>query len=95
VHEGQPGWKIVSESGFVVTLSESTPIKLRDGSLIHVAHVDGHELPCGGDDGELVWERCFAHRTEPISVCRLHIHQRCYGAGDIRGRMIYTHNPKN
>jgi hypothetical protein len=80
-------------SGIAVTVSHSTPITLRDGSLIRVAQIDGHELPFERG-GEFWWERC---RIEPVGTLPVQ-HLRCgnmtFSAGNEAGAGILTHNPK-
>jgi hypothetical protein len=80
-----------SETGISLTVAESTPITLRDGSTIAVKLVDGHELPFTVD-GRLWWEPC----TVEISGMRMVQHISCdsktYAAGNEQGYSILTHN---
>lgn len=89
----EAGWRIVSKSGIACSLSESTPITLRDGSLIRVAEIAGHELPIHARDA-FFWEPCFAEPIGEIEVARIRVNQKTYFAGDIAGMAIGTHNPK-
>jgi hypothetical protein len=88
----EEGWRIASRSGITATVSESTPITLRDGRILPVAQIDGDELPVFVD--ELVWEACSVRRTGPIEVAKILVNQKTYAAGDEPGRSILTHNPK-
>lgn len=92
-HDGEPGWRIVSASGIAVTVSASTPITLRDGSVIRVEDIDGHELPVIDPEG-FRWEPCSATPAGTIEVCRICCGQNTYAAGDAPERAILTHNPK-
>lgn len=76
-----------------VTVSHSTPITLRDGSVIKVAEIDGHELPFEGD-GRFWWEPCEIIPLEPRAVCKIKCGGRTYSAGDTAGWGILQHNPK-
>lgn len=84
---------IISESGHEVTVSDSTPIVLRDGSLIRVAEIDGHELPVERG-GEITWERCSVKPAGVLPVCHIRCNQKTYSAGNAEGGGILTHNPK-
>lgn len=84
---------IRSEGGVEVTLSESTPITLRDGSVIRVVDVDGHALPVL-EANEFRWEACRAQPIGNVEVAHIMVGQRTYAAGDVAGRAILTHNPK-
>jgi predicted phage tail protein len=74
-----------------VTVSASTPITLRDGSVIKVAEIDGHELPFEGD-GRFWWEACDIIPLEERPVCKIMCSDRTFSAGDTRGWGILTHN---
>ena len=93
LHAGEPGWRIVSAGGIAVTVSASTPITLRDGSVIRVDQIDGHALPVLDADG-FRWESCIAAPVGAIEVARILVGQKTYAAGDENGRSILTHNPK-
>lgn len=86
------GWRIITESGMVVSLSDATPITLRDGRTISVEEIDGHELPVF--DGNFRWEKCRAERAGPMMVAHIRCSDQTYAAGDVAGRSILTHNPK-
>lgn len=87
-------YRITSRAlAFEVTVSQSTPISLRDGSVIAVADIDGHELPLSADDA-LWWEECCVEPLGPRPVRKIRCGQKTYAAGDVAGRNILTHNPK-
>lgn len=88
----EEGWRITSRSGVTATVSESTPITLRDGRIIAVAQVEEEELPVFVD--QLDWETCSVSRVGPIEVAKILVNQKTYAAGDEPGRSILTHNPK-
>jgi hypothetical protein len=88
-----PVWRIVSVSGIEATVSEETPIVLRDGSIVAVAEVGGEALPVLDRDG-FRWEDCHAEPAGAAQVAKILCNQRTYAAGDAPGRSILTHNPK-
>lgn len=83
-----------SASGIELSLAESTPITLRDGSLARVADIAGQELPVCDADG-FRWEACTALAIGNIEVAHIIVGQRTYAAGNEAGRSILTHNPSN
>ena len=85
---------IRSASGIELSLAESTPITLRDGSLARVVDVDGLQLPVVDSDG-FRWEECKAEPIGNIEVAHILVGQRTYAAGAVAGRAILTHNPSN
>ena len=94
VHPNVPGWLIEAPSGRRVTVSNTAPITLRDGTVIGVNELDGHELPtCAGEMG---WEGpCLARPAGLIEVARILVNQHTYAAGDDPDvGMVLTHNPK-
>lgn len=84
---------VSNETGVVVTVSESTPITLRNGNVIRVSEVHGHELPIMVD-GVFSWERCRVTYIGKRQVAKIKCYQRTYAGGNVSGRYILTHNPK-
>lgn len=80
-------------TGIKVTVSDSTPITLRDGSVIAVADINKHELPFESN-GKFWWEECEISDAGTLPVCKIKCHQKTYSAGDKIGYGILTHNPK-
>jgi hypothetical protein len=96
LHPQQPCVRFETVSGITLTLSESTPIAvLRDAGveyLIAVDVIDGDVLPVE-DDAGFRWEalaRIDDRGDLPVSL--LTANDGVYAAGDVQGRMIYTHN---
>lgn len=85
-------YRVIAQNGFTVTISWSTPITLRDGTVTDVLHIPGHELPV--DEGGLDWKVCTIEPVGRRRVVKIRCGQRTYSAGDIAGRGILTHNPK-
>lgn len=88
----QPCWKITSASGVELVCSDSTPITLRDHSIIWPADIDGHALPIW-IDGALSWEACRAEFAGMATVQYIRCGGNIYAAGTEPDRMIFTHNP--
>lgn len=84
---------VISGSGVRVTVSQSTPITLRDGSIITVAEIAGHELPFE-KDGLFWWGPCNIEPVGELPVCKIKCGGKTYSAGDEPGAGILTHNPK-
>lgn len=80
-------------SGIEVIVSESTPIVLRDKSIIKVKEIDGHELPYEVHT-RIFWDRTFIEPLGVRKVCKISCHQMCYSAGSVPGYGCLTHNPK-
>ena len=91
-HTFEECYRVTAANGFEVTISWSTPITLRDGTVTDVFHIPGHELPV--DVGRLDWSVCTIEHVGLRGVAKIRCHQRTYSAGDIAGRGILTHNPK-
>lgn len=84
--------RITTSSGIKLTLSEDTPITLRDGREIWVREVLNEDVAVL-DDGAFRWEPVL--NIEEIGVqpvARLSCWSGTYAAGDKKGRMIFTHN---
>lgn len=80
-------------TGIKVTVSDSTPITLQDGSLITVKEIDTHALPFE-EDGVLWWEPCKILPAGVLPVQHIKCNNKTYSAGDVIGKGILTHNPK-
>jgi hypothetical protein len=88
------GWLLTSNSGVRLTVSESAPLTLRDGSTVLPFELNGQALAVKIGDA-LVWERCFAQPLGyKIDVIKISCGENVYAAGDIAGRSIMTHNVK-
>lgn len=81
------------ESGIEVTVSASTPITCRDGSLMKVEDVFMTELPFEAD-GLMWWELACIRPAGSRRVRKIYVNQKTYSAGDKPGKGILTHNPK-
>lgn len=92
----QPCLRFRTTSGIALTLSESTPIAVRRGTaveyLLAADVVAGDVLPVE-DDGGFRWESLSGIEDRgPLPVALLSANDGVYAAGDVPGRMIYTHN---
>lgn len=86
--------RLLMESGAQVTLSINTPLTLRGDALIIAANATGHDLPVKDKNG-FRWERCVRVEDAGLGeVSHIRCHQATYAAGDLVGRSILTHNPK-
>jgi hypothetical protein len=85
-------YTMVSESGIRLTLSDNTPITLRDGSMINSTQVLNHELPVQDENG-FRWEKIVQLLDAGTGeVATISCEDQCYGAGDEIGKYIWTHN---
>ncbi len=87
--------RITTASGIQLTLSEDTPITLRDGREIWVREVVGENVAVL-DAGDFRWEEVVSLEEIGLQpVARLSVWSGTYAAGDVKGRMIFTHNLPN
>lgn len=88
----QPCFTIRGEvSGVELTVSESTPITLRDGSIINVTEIDGHELPFEDNSG-FRWEPCTIRYAGVLTVQHISCGGKTFSAGNAEYAGILTHN---
>jgi len=85
--------RLVSDSGIMLTCSRMTPVTQPDGRTIWAHEAKGAAIAVE-DAGGFRWETIA--RVDCVGehqVARIHCHGRTYGAGDVRGRRMFTHNP--
>jgi len=88
----QPCWRIESESGAAVQASDSTPMQLRDGTVVKLPQMLNREVLVN-QSGDIRWEkvvRCdfVGHRL----VSHIFVSDNCYFAGEEPDHRIATHN---
>jgi len=88
----QPCWRIETVSGIVVEASDSTPMQLRDGSVVMFPDMLNQDVLVD-DDGEIRWEQVkscdFIGDKE---VAHIFVSDNCFFAGEDPKRRIATHN---
>lgn len=96
VVDDQECYVMETVSGVRVVASASTPMTLRDGSIVYVPDMLGDEALILRDDGSLEWE--IVAVCKPVGkrkVAKIKVHQRCYFASATPGAYFATHNPIN
>lgn len=89
----QPCWTIQTQSGIELTASNSTPITLRDGSSINITKVLGHEVPVWDEADGFRWELVTKiFEVGDMKVALLNAGNNTFAAGNVPGRLIFTHN---
>lgn len=86
--------RIETESGAAVVASRSTPMTLRDHSIVYLPDMLGREALVHRPGQALRWERVI--KLESVgrrAVAKIKVHQRCYFAGEDPDATIATHNP--
>jgi hypothetical protein len=87
--------RLVSESGITLTCSDNTPLTLENGESINSTDALGVKLPVQDDNG-FRWETITAvQQVGRGLVATIYCDNQCYGAGDVEGRYIWTHNLQN
>lgn len=87
--------RLTSASGIQLTLSDTTPCTLRDMNAVNVREVLGKELAVLDENG-FRWEEII--NIEEIGeqpIAHISVNDGTYAAGDVKGRMIFTHNAIN
>lgn len=84
--------RFTSQSGITLTLSDNTPLTLKDGSVVNSTEALGVQLPVL-DHGEFRWETIISvEKVGAGLVSTIYCHDQCYAAGDVPNRYIFTHN---
>lgn len=93
-----PGYRVTTESGVVATISDTAPVPTMQGEAIvyvkGMALEIGHYVAVEDADGfrwEAVEDVSFIGM---IRVAKISTGNGIYGAGDIVGRLMFTHNVK-
>lgn len=84
--------RLVSESGASVVASVSTPMTLRDGSMVKITEMAGQQVLVLRSGG-FAWE--WVTDIEPVGVrevCKISVRDQCYFAGESAAAFIATHN---
>lgn len=85
--------KLTTQTGIKLTVSQNTPITLRDGGMVLAANCLNYDVPVL-DNGMFRWERVEAVENVGIRpVSRIRCYQSVYAAGNEKERYILTHNP--
>lgn len=84
-------WLLRTVTGIELYCSAETPVTLRDGSMILVPEVAGHELPVQAQDS-FRWEKTWAEEIGEIEVAHISCSRNVYAAGNVKGWSILTHN---
>ena len=83
---------LISESGIRLTVSDSTPLTLRNGGTLLSIHAVGAELPVQDENG-FRWEKIVSVMPAGEGeVATIFCDNQCYAAGDAPDRFIWTHN---
>lgn len=86
-------FKMTTDSGIALTASDSTPITLRNGSSINIKNCLGQEVPVWDEELGFRWERVTSLIYAGImQVALLNAGNNTYAAGDVPGKLIFTHN---
>lgn len=81
-----------SVSGIELIVSKQTPVTLRNGEVIKVTEVQGHDLAVL-DKGKFRWEEIVAVEEAGIRpVARIYVGDKTFAAGNEPDRFIFTHN---
>lgn len=84
--------RMTSESGITLTVSDNTPLTMRDGTCINSTDVLDRELPVQDENG-FRWEKIVKlEEAGRGTVATIYCENQCYAAGDVVGRWIWTHN---
>lgn len=90
----EPCVRIEMAGGAAVTVSESTPCTLLDGSSCLAKDLQPALLLATRYAGDVCWEPIKTVRAAGIlPVVRLHAHGNSYAAGHSADALVYTHNP--
>lgn len=84
--------RLVSSSGAAVVASTSTPMTLRDGSMLKITEMLGQQVLVYRDNG-FAWE--WVKSIMPVgerTVCKISVSDQCYFAGETGAAFIATHN---
>lgn len=87
--------RLVSSSGASVVASVSTPMTLRDGSMLKITEMAGQQVLVMRDGG-FAWE--WVRDIKPVGtreVCKISVSDQCYFAGETAAAFIATHNIQN
>lgn len=85
-------YEIISASGIILRLSDSTPCTLYDGTTVLPSELEGHKLAVQDEDG-FRWEEIVSvEEIGPRIVAHLSCNEGTYAAGAEPGRYIFTHN---
>ena len=91
----QPCYRLVSESGASVICSDSTPLQLRDGSLVSPKEILGKQLPVLAY-GKYSWENIVdVSYIGRHTVAKIDAGNKVYAAGLSKNKQIFTHNSEN
>lgn len=85
------GVRLTTESGWVLDLSETTPVTQRDGTTILAMSMAGHEVAVD-NHGVVEWEQCRVEFIGTIDVAHLSCSNGTYLAGNEPGQGLFTHN---
>lgn len=94
-----PGYRVTTESGVVATISDTAPVPTMQGE--EIVYVKGMALQVGH---YVAVEDADGFRWEPVEdvafigmirVAKITTGNGIYGAGDVIGRLMFTHNIKN
>lgn len=88
----QPCLRMVTESGIAIVASESTPMTMRDGSMMMFPDMLGEEVLVN-DEGIIRWERVVSLvSVGNRDVVVFNVNDQSYFAGEVGNRRIATHN---
>lgn len=92
--EYQDSVRITMTTGATLVVSKSTPLTLRDGSLLMVADLTaGIELPVQYDEATPFWDTVASvEEMGMVEVQVINIGGHSYAAGEQPNAFIYTHN---
>lgn len=96
--ELQPCVRLSMKTGASLLISMTTPVTLKDGSLMMVSElINGIELPVEYDSKpeypEPFWDTIDnIEYLGYMEVCLISVGGHCYAAGEFAGAYIYTHN---
>lgn len=86
--------RLISETGISVIVSKSTPLTLKGGSIVYYDSILNNKLGVSSQDRGFRWEKIVKVEDVGVNpVSHIVIDNKTYGAGEVAGAMIFTHNP--
>lgn len=83
--------RLRTEGGWVLDVSDTTPVTQRDGSTVLATVMHGREVAVD-NHGVVEWERCSVEEIGTIEVAHLSCSDGTYLAGNEPGQGLFTHN---
>ncbi len=85
--------RMTTESGASIVASVTTPMTLRDGSLVMLPEMLGRQAIVYRPDGSFLWEIVVELQPGGVRrVAKISVRDQCYFAGETQAAFIATHN---